>query len=85
MWEYLAALAGVALVIGLVWLTWPYSSFKRNLERLAKEPITIDSGERVIGLEEYEKSGKGERPMLSLVVPSYNEEDRIPVMLEETA
>ena len=42
-------------------------------------------GVRVIGLEEYEKSGKGERPMLSLVVPSYNEEDRIPVMLEETA
>lgn len=41
MFEYLAILFGVALLIVILWLIQPYKNWKKNFDNRQYEPITI--------------------------------------------
>ena len=79
----LYALASI-FAVAVIWLILPYKTWKSVRKTEQKEEITIITLEgRRLALSDFRKVQKNS--YLSLVVPSYNEEARLPVMLEETA
>jgi cellulose synthase/poly-beta-1,6-N-acetylglucosamine synthase-like glycosyltransferase len=83
MFEYLATLFGLLLVIVVLWLIQPYKNWKKNFDNRQYEAITITTLNREkLSREDY-LSKNTKKVDLSLVVPSYNEELRLPIMLED--
>lgn len=72
----------VGFVFLLRWLFWPV------IETARANKKTKSAKDVLLGLEnrELEKPSISDEPsiLLSLIVPAYNEEDRLPVMLDET-
>ena len=85
MFEFLALLFIITLVIVVLWLIQPYKNWKKNFDNRQYEPITITTlNGKKYSLETYLQQNPIKAD-LSLVVPSYNEEERLPIMLDETA
>lgn len=86
----------VLVLLGLIrlgkWVFLPYLDWKKNYQARNQEYFcphrrhikvtTIDG--KSYNAAEYREFVKDRKVELSLVVPSYNEEKRLPVMLKET-
>lgn len=81
MFEYLAILFGLGLLVVVLWLIQPYKNWKKNFDNRQYEPITITTpkGEK-LSREDY-LAKYSSKVDISLIVPSYNEELRLPIML----
>ena len=81
MFEYLAILFGLGLLVVVLWLIQPYKNWKKNFDNRQYEPIAITTlkGEK-LSREDY-LAKYSSKVDISLIVPSYNEELRLPVML----
>lgn len=72
------------LIFIVVWLIQPYKNWKKNFDNRQYEPISIILRNRdKLDRQQYLNQNK-KKIDLSLVVPSYNEEQRLPIMLEDT-
>jgi dolichyl-phosphate beta-glucosyltransferase len=80
------SLAMVLLVV-VLWLVQPYKNWKKNFDSRQYQPITIlDSKNNRHNLAEYLQLVESRpEPDISLVVPAYNEEERLPLMLADVA
>jgi len=74
---------GIAVLLGLRWFLAPYFNYKRNKKDCRTEKILVHRAGRVVELPEYMKETKPDY-LISFVVPAYNEEKRLPPMLEKT-
>ena len=83
MFEYLAILSGLIFLVVVLWLIQPYKNWKKNFDNRQYEPISITTlaGEKLSRKDYMSKDTK--KVDLSLVVPSYNQELRLPVMLDD--
>ena len=70
----LTVIVSVVLTIGLTWIFYP--------AWLASAADTIEWKEKVLNTKRSQN--RKEKVLLSLVIPAYNEEDRIPDMMRET-
>ena len=70
----LTAIVSVALTIGSTWILYP--------AWLSSAADTIEWKEKVLNTKRSQN--RKEKVLLSLVIPAYNEEDRIPDMMRET-
>lgn len=84
---YVAAAFAVVTVIVILWLVQPYKNWKKNFDARQYQPISItDSKGTTLSLTDYQSKVESEpKPELSLVVPAYNEEERISSMLADVA
>ena len=82
MWyEVCIACLTVVVLLFLKWFLEPYSVYKRRA--MVKELEIVEEGKAIeMPGQPYLMSEKGEQFDLSLVVPAYNEEERLPSMLE---
>ena len=85
MWSIFLAFILIVAVVGLFWVLQPYFVWKKHFQHYEKDSISI----RHIDGTSMQLNGflesKNKVPIqLSLVVPSYNEEERLPIMLDQT-
>lgn len=85
--DIIAVVLAVAAVGVLLWLIQPYKNWKKNFDARQYEPIIITTiTHQQHSLDKYlQLTDSQPAPDISLVVPAYNEEDRIGVMLADVA
>lgn len=80
--EALYGVAITAIIIVSLWLILPYKIFKATRSKEELEKITIfTTDKKQFNQSDYQIKNSS-KIYLSLVVPSYNEQDRLPVMLK---
>lgn len=86
MWAYISVAVGFILILGILWVMQPYFVWRKSqAQKKEQGKITvIDTAGKSTGLNEHLAAKVKHEIELSLVVPSYNEEQRLPIMLDQT-
>lgn len=86
MWEYIIGALCLVAAATILWIMQPYFVWKKSQAKKTESGkiIVIDTAGKTLGLHDHLQSKATRNIELSLVVPSYNEEERLPIMLAET-